>query len=148
MEREDNFRSCFIDEEVDFKYPNSIEEFEELLEIFQRKKAPNNVNDLGENIKLDRLIVMDDVSGLADQSDDVANFLTVSRKFGMTCIYIFHTIYPTRQNWQMILTQTEIFNICPGPVQVSSAGTITYRTETFGLTDFTLTYQIQLTNNA
>ena len=40
-------------EQVDFKYPNSKEEFEELLEIFQRKKATSNVNDLGENIKLD-----------------------------------------------------------------------------------------------
>ena len=56
-------------------------------------------NDLGENIKLDRLIVMNDVSGLADKSEEFANFLTVSRKFGLTCVYIFHTIYPTRQNW-------------------------------------------------
>ena len=72
-EREDNIRSCFIDEQIDFKYPNSIEEFEELLEIFQRKKAPYFVNSLGEKIKLDRLIVMDDVSGLADKSEDFSN---------------------------------------------------------------------------
>ena len=67
-------------------------------------------NDLGENIKLDRLIVMNDVSGLADKSEEFANFLTVSRKFGLTCVYIFHTIYPTRQNWQMILSQSRMFN--------------------------------------
>ena len=29
---------------------------------------------------LDKVIVMDEVSGLADKSDEFANFLTVSRK--------------------------------------------------------------------
>ena len=72
-ERQDDIRSCFIDEQIDFKYPNSIEEFEELIEIFQRKKAPYFVNSLGEKIKLDRLIVMDDVSSLADKSEDFSN---------------------------------------------------------------------------
>ena len=69
---------------------------------------------------LDKLIVMDNVSGLADKSEEFSNFLTVSRKFGFTCIYIFHTIYPTRNNWQMILSQTKIFNIFPGSMQTLS----------------------------
>ena len=69
---------------------------------------------------LDKLIVMDDVSGLADKSDDFANFLIVSRKYGMTCVYIFHTIYPSRQNWKMITSQTQIFNFFPGSVHSSS----------------------------
>ena len=69
---------------------------------------------------LDKLIVMDDVSGLADKSDDFANFLIVSRKYGMTCVYIFHTIYPSRQNWKMIMSQTQIFNFFPGSVHSSS----------------------------
>ena len=51
---------------------------------------------------------MDDVLDLADKSEAFANFLTVSRKFGLTCVIVFHTIYPTRQNWQMILAQTKI----------------------------------------
>ena len=29
-------------------------------------------------------------------------------------------VYPTRQNWQMIMSQTKIFNFFPGSVQVSS----------------------------
>ena len=62
--------------------------------------------------------IMDDIQGLADKSENFANFLTVSRKF--TCVYIFHTIYPTRNNWQMILSQTKIFNIFPGSIQASS----------------------------
>ena len=52
---------------------------------------------------------MDDVSGLADKSDEFANFLTVSRKYELMCVYIFRTIYPSRQNWQMIMSQTQIF---------------------------------------
>ena len=66
---------------------------------------------------LDRLIVMDDVSVLADKSTDFANFLTVLRKFGFTCIYIFDTIYSTRNKWRMMLSQTKIF---PGSIQASS----------------------------
>ena len=46
-------------------------------------------------MKIERLIVMDDVAGLADKSEAFANFLTVSRKFGLTCVDIFRAIYPT-----------------------------------------------------
>ena len=45
-----------------------------------------------------KVIVMGGVSGLADKSDEFANFLTVSRKYGLMCVYIFLTIYLTRQN--------------------------------------------------
>ena len=70
---------------------------------------------------LEKVIVMDDVSGLADRSDKFASFLTVSRKYGLTSVYIFHTFYhPARQNWQMIMSQTKIFNFFPGSVQPSS----------------------------
>ena len=34
------------------------------------------------------------------------------------------------------------------PTFVAATGTIAYQTETFGLTDYTLTYQVQVTNNA
>ena len=62
---------------------------------------------------------MDDIAGLAEKSETFVNFLTVSKKFGLTFVYVFHTIYPTRQNWQMILGQTKIFNIFPGSIQTS-----------------------------
>ena len=42
----------------------------------------------------------------------------------MTCVYVFHTIYRTRQNWSMILSQTKIFNVFPGSLQVSSMAKI------------------------
>ena len=119
-DRENNIRECFVDEEMDFKYPNNIDENDDLLGYCQRQKTPHNEKYLGENIKLDRLIAVDNVSGLADKSETFANFLTVLRKFGLACVYIFHTIYPTRQNRQMILAQIKVFNIFPGCIQTSS----------------------------
>ena len=53
---------------------------------------------------MDRLIVMDDVSGVADISKKFANFLTVSRKFGYHCVYVFHVILPSTQIWQKIIS--------------------------------------------
>ena len=75
---------------------------------------------MGENNVYDKLIVMDDVSRVADKPDDFVNFLTVSRKFSFTCVYVFHTMYSTRSSWQTILSQTKIFNIFPGFLQTGS----------------------------
>ena len=72
-----------MNEKVDFKSVETIDEFDDLLEHVQ-KTIHCNENSLGENIELDRLIVLDDVSGLPDRSETFANFLTVSRKFGLT----------------------------------------------------------------
>ena len=108
-ERVTNIKECFVGQDVQFNYPNNLEDFDYLLEMGKRNKATYIENDLGEKRLLDKLIVMDDVFGLADKSDDSANFLTVSRKYGITCIYIFDTIYRNRQNWQMVMSQTEIF---------------------------------------
>ena len=54
---------------------------------------------------------MDDVSGVADNSKTFANFLTVSRKFGYNCVYVFRVIVPASQMWQKIISQTNIFEI-------------------------------------
>ena len=59
---------------------------------------------------------MDDVPGVADLSKKFTNFLTVSRKFGYNCVYVFHVIFPTSQIWQKIVSQTNIFNIFPASV--------------------------------
>ena len=39
------------------------------------------------------------------------NFLTVSRKFGYNCVYVFHLIVPASQIWQNIISQTNNINI-------------------------------------
>ena len=62
---------------MDFKYLNTVEDFKELPK-FSKNNLGENKNDLGENIKLDRLVVMDSISRLADKSEEFANFLTVS----------------------------------------------------------------------
>ena len=74
---------------------------------------------LGENKMMDRLIVMDDVSGVADISRKFATFLTVSRKFGYHCVYVFYVI-ATSQIWQKIISQSNIFDIFPSSVLQNS----------------------------
>ena len=65
---------------------------------------------------MDQLIIMGDVSGVADVSKNFANFLTVSRKFGYNCIYVFHVIVSASQIWQQIISQTNIFNVFPASI--------------------------------
>ena len=74
---------------------------------------------MGENLTINKLIVMDDVSRLAENSTYFSNFLTISRKYGFTCVYVFHRIYPNQQNWEMIMSQTHILNFFPGSIHNS-----------------------------
>ena len=73
---------------------------------------------------MDRLIVMDDVSGVADTSKKFVNVLTVSRKFRYHCVYLFHVIAPATQIWQKIISETNIFNIFPSCVLQNTAAKI------------------------
>ena len=66
-----------------------------------------------------KLFVMDDVSDLADRSNDFANFLTVARKFNFACVCVFYAIYPSRCNLQMIISERKIFNIFLGSLQTT-----------------------------
>ena len=121
-EIESNF-SC----EITFYYPNDVNDLIDLIEEFKLEVETEKTNDenqnvtvFGEKIKRDRLIVFDDVSGLADNSIKFVNFLTVARKYKYNCIYIFHTIYPEKTTWKTILSQTNIFNIFPASVSLNS----------------------------
>lgn len=105
-----------------FKYPQTVDDCNMELAFFQRKKHLGNNIDIamGENNLYNELIVLDDILGLADKFIDCANFLTVSKKFNFTSAYNFHTIYLTRSNWQMILSQTKVLNIFAESLQISS----------------------------
>ena len=133
-QREAEIQSCF-ECELDFYYPRNKEQFEELLEYFKTKSNSseienNNINseiddvnyltNYGEKSIRSRLIVMDDVSGLADLSTKFVNFLTVARKFGYHCLYIFHAIHPEKAIWRTILSQTNLLNIFPASVPLST----------------------------
>ena len=109
-EREEKIRDNFEDQEVFFNHPENLDNFNYILEGLMQRKADYVNSETGEDMALDKLIVMDYVSGLADKSDIFSNFLTVSRKYGLLCAYIFHIIYPNRQNWEMMVSQTHIFN--------------------------------------
>ena len=118
---ESNF-SC----DISFYYPNDVNDLVDLIDEFklevesEETENENVTNVFGEKINRDRLIVFDDVSGLADKSNKFASFLTVARKYRYNCVYIFHTIYPENAIWKTILSQTNIFNIFPASVSLSS----------------------------
>ena len=101
---------------------NEQDELDSLIETFKlqsREETTDNDkvnNSFGENKKMDQPIIMDDVSGVADVSKKFSNFLTVSRKFGYNCVYVFHVIVSASQIWQKIISQTNIFNIFPASV--------------------------------
>ena len=137
--REAEIQSCF-DCQLDFYYSRNKDQFDNLLEYFKTKSASCDENveendthseendkvDLiydkgfGEKSKRNRLIVMDDVSGLADTSSKFASFLTVARKFGYHCLYIFHTKHPEKSIWKTILSQTNLLNIFPTSVPIGT----------------------------
>ena len=91
------------------------DELDLLFETFKLRThdiPDDNVNSLfGKNKKMDRLIVMDNVSGVAYISKKIANFLTVSRKFGYHCIYVFHVIAPATQIYFLKQTFSTFFHL-------------------------------------
>ena len=91
MEREKNISVCF-NTTVRFKYPQTVDDFNMELAFFQRKGDDNVDIVMDENNIFNKIIVMDYVLALADKSNDFANFLTVSRKFNFTCVYVFHAM--------------------------------------------------------
>ena len=117
-QREAEIQSYFSNE-TEVHVAKEQDEPDSLIETFKlqlhEESDENNIvnNSFGENKKLDQLIIMDDVSGVADISKKIASFWTVSRKFGYNCMHVFHVIVPASQIWQKILSQTNIFNIFP-----------------------------------
>ena len=99
--REHQIRESFSYASVEFHYPNDVGEFETILELLKNNKSDVNINindteaddlGIGEKYIFDRLIVMDNVSGLADKSNEFCSFLTVSRKYRYSCIYFSHCL--------------------------------------------------------
>ena len=120
-ERERAIGDSFEGQEVHFSYTRDIDNFDYLIDNFAQDKSEYVDDDttMGENLAITCLNTMDDVSSLADKSEEFSNFLTVSRKYGFTCLYVFHTIYPGRQSWEMIMSQMHIFNFFHGLIHSS-----------------------------
>ena len=83
---------------------NDISDSEEI-----KGTTPNfrEKNFIGEQIVAHSLIVFDDISKIIEEStSEFVHFLTVCRKFGFSCIYIFHYF---KTKWIPIIEQTKIF---------------------------------------
>ena len=101
-EMEAEIESCFQCE-VQFHYLQDQAALSDLIEELKNRSSKNsnenNVNNIfGKKTVRHTLIIMDDVSGLADESKKFAAFLTVNRKYSYSCVYIFHTIFPEKAN--------------------------------------------------
>ena len=126
-QREAEIQACFSNK-VEFHHAADPDELTELIEKFKlrtRDFVKNESNSgFGENISRDRLIVMDDVSGIADGSHKFAEFLTVSRKNRYHCICFSY--YWARQSSmeKKFLSQTNIFNIFPSSVPYNKVAKI------------------------
>ena len=97
----------------------------ETIKLRSREDTTGNsniINSFGENKKLDQLIIMDDVSGVVLMF--LKKNLTVSRKFGYNCVYVFHVIVLSCHIWQKIISQTNIFNIFPTSVPYNTVAKI------------------------
>ena len=76
-ERENAIRENFKDQDVYFNYPTDSDEFNYLIGNFTQEKSDyvdDNSSEIGEKLRANKLIVMDDVSGLVDKSEDFSNF--------------------------------------------------------------------------
>ena len=86
--REAEIQSCF-DNKVEFHPVSDADGLKKLIKTFNLstedliKQDDVNINETiyGEKRIMDRLIVMDDVSGIADFCKEFADFLTVTRKY-------------------------------------------------------------------
>ena len=90
--KERTILESFAEQTVQFTYPNNLDDFNYLIDFFMSERMPSepeNEGELGERTQINKLIVMDDVSGLADRCEDFSNFLTVSRKYGFSLFMYF-----------------------------------------------------------
>ena len=109
-ERENFISDSFEEQEVHFSYQHDLDDLNYLVGNFMQDKSEYIDSELGEKWAVTRLIIMDNDSDLGGKSEEFCNFLTGSREYGFSCLYVFHTIYPGRQSWEMIKSQTHIFN--------------------------------------
>ena len=64
-ERKDFIRDSFEDQEVQFSYPHDLDDFNYLVGNFMQNRSEYVENDMRELPDVNRLIAMDDVSGLS-----------------------------------------------------------------------------------
>ena len=128
--------------------------------MYQRKKKTNySENYLGENMILDRLIVMDDVSGLADRSEEFPNFSNFQENTNWHA-YTFCILYIRQDNtgkWychrqKILIFFLDLFKLLQWlefcHLLLVDTSAIMSHTKIFGLIDHILKYLILDRNSA
>ena len=124
-QREAEIQSCFSNK-VEFHLVTEPNDLVSLIENFKLRTRDitnnENISVFGKKNLMDRL-VMDDVSGIADNCKKFAEFLTVCRKYRYHCIYVFHIIMLENQILKKLLSQNNL-NIFPSSVPYSTVANI------------------------
>ena len=125
-QREAEIQSWFSNK-VEFHLVTEPNDLVSLIENFKLRTRDitnnENISVFEKKISMDCL-VMDNVSGIADNCKKFAEFLTVCRKYRYHCIYVFHIIMSKIQIWKKILSKTNIFNIFPSSVPYNTVAKI------------------------
>ena len=94
-QREAEIQSCFSNK-VEYHLATEPDDLVSTIEKFKLRTRDITNNEshsvFGEKISMDHLIVMDDVTVIADNCKKFAEFLTVCRKYRYHCICVFHII--------------------------------------------------------
>ena len=113
--REAEIQSCF-NSRAEFHHAQDVEDLKALIEAFKLRtdnlveNDSVNISVHGENKVMDRLIFMDNISGLADCCKEFA-ILNYNSKISLPLPLI-----PDKEVWKKIISQKKIFNIFPSSV--------------------------------
>ena len=153
--REAEIDPCF-EPKVKFYYPESEyklkKTFDDSENLYREKLEKESVvpgtegSGKGEHIERDNLIVLDDVTGLADKSHSFIRFLMYCHKFGYSVSYIFHEPVLSSPRWKDILSQTQIFCIFPSTMDLVLNHLVKFITRGTNATGYVSRQQLWLTN--
>ena len=70
-----------------------IEDFKNVtLSEQEQEQEQQQTSSLGETNEFTNLVIFDDMSTIADKSKSFSHFLTVSQKYGYTCVYVLRNL--------------------------------------------------------
>ena len=125
-QREVEKDSC-IEPKVEFYQPHDEydhkKNFTDLENLYTERVEKNKIaqsegSGMGEHVERDSLIVLDDVSGLADKSPSFVTFMIGCRTFGYSLLYVFHETVQSSPRWKDILSQKQIFCVFPSALNL------------------------------
>ena len=92
------------------------------------------------------MIVLDDVTGLADKSHSFVRFLTYCRKFGHSVLHMFHKPALSSPMWKDILSQTQILCVFPSTMDLVLNHLVKFVTRGTNTIGYVSKKQLWLTN--